>query len=122
MRFSFIILLFSTALFAEDPWGRDADLIPCRQPKLQLEEPSVLKKLGALLISFHQEVISPIDGPRSHFFPSSSQYTKEAILKHGFFLGVALGCDRLMRENDDPWVYQSCTAPDGRTLKLNLIP
>lgn len=122
MRFSWLLFL-STTLFAENPWGKDADLIcaskPAPPPQVEF---SIVKKFASSLINFHQDVVSPIDGPRSHFFPSSSQYTKEAIQKYGFFLGVALGCDRLMRENDDPWVYQPALSPDGRKLKLNLIP
>jgi len=50
-------------------------------------------------------VISPADGPRSHFYPSSSQYTKDAMDKYGFFAGFLMGCDRLMRENNEEWIY-----------------
>ncbi len=57
------------------------------------------------MILFFQHSISPIDGPRSHFFPTSSQYTLDAIRKYGVFKGIALGCDRLMRENGERWVY-----------------
>lgn len=120
MRFSLILLIFST-VHAENPWGKDADLLEMRAPHPQ-QELTLLKRFASTLISFHQEVISPIDGPRSHFYPSSSQYTKDAIQKYGFLLGIAYGCDRLMRENDDPWVYQTALSPDGRKLKVNLIP
>ena len=58
------------------------------------------------MIRFYQNVISPIDGPRSNYEPSSSEYTRQAICKYGFFKGVALGCDRLMRENKAEWVYR----------------
>jgi hypothetical protein len=27
--------------------------------------------------------------------------------KYGFFQGFLLGCDRLQRENKDPWVYRT---------------
>jgi hypothetical protein len=30
-----------------------------------------------------------------------------AIRKHGFFKGYIMGCDRLLRENSDPWVYRT---------------
>ncbi|MEX1012664.1 MAG: membrane protein insertion efficiency factor YidD, partial [Waddliaceae bacterium] len=73
-------------------------------------------------IYFHQNVISPADGPRSHYFPSSSQYTLEAIRKYGFFKGVIYGCDRLMRENDDPWIYPEYMLPDCTTLKYDPVP
>ena len=123
MRFKlFAATLLVFSLHGEQPWGKDVDLIHFSKAEPKMEELSLLKKFASVLINFHQDVVSPIDGPRSHFFPSSSQYTKEAIQKHGFFLGVALGCDRLLRENDDPWVYATCLSPDGRKLKLNLIP
>ena len=132
MRFSLLLILLLgslqvgslqvSTLHAENPWGKDADLLEVKTPATPDQEISLLKRFASTLINFHQEVISPIDGPRSHFYPSSSQYTKEAIQKYGFLLGVVYGCDRLMRENDDPWVYGTCIAPDGRKLKLNCIP
>lgn len=59
------------------------------------------------MIRFFQVYISPIDGPRSSYTPTSSQYAWQAIGKHGFFKGVAMGCDRLMRENGYLWVYKT---------------
>lgn len=61
------------------------------------------------MIRFFQVYISPIDGPRSSFYPTSSQYALEAIQKHGIFKGIAMGCDRLMRENGEIWVYERTT-------------
>lgn len=125
MRFSPILFfcLLLSPLFGDAPWGKDADLVYFKQvAEKPTEEFSFLRRIASNMILFHQEVISPIDGPRSHFFPSSSQYTKEAIQKYGFLKGFVLGCDRLMRENDDAWVYQTCSSPDGKRLKVNLVP
>lgn len=120
-----MILLF-IFLFAkiqsEEPWGPDHDLAYRSIPVSCPRQENTLQRLGALLINFHQDVISPADGPRSHFYPSSSQYTKEAMRQHGFFKGFFLGCDRLMRENDDPWIYPSCIGPEGNCLKFDPIP
>ena len=115
------LLLFFSTLTAENPWGKDAELLsypkichaPCSTP--------LFGPLSEALIAFHQNVISPADGPRSHYFPSSSQYTLDAIRKYGFFVGFTLGCDRLMRENNDPWVYTEVTLSDKSTLKWNPI-
>jgi uncharacterized protein len=74
------------------------------------------------MIGFHQEVISPCDGPRSHYIPSSSQYALEAIRTYGFFQGVAMGCDRLMRENKDPWVYRNTVDGAGKSIKYDPVP
>ena len=45
----------------------------------------------------------------------------DAIRKYGFFRGVPLGCDRLMRENDDPWVYPLITVEDGKVFKYDPV-
>ena len=83
---------------------------------------SPLQCVANWLIEFHQEVISPVDGPRSHFKPSSSEYTKCAIQKYGFLRGFLLGCDRLLRENNDPWVYRTTENSDGSPIKWNPVP
>jgi len=119
-----IILLIPLYLFAENPWGKDADLAFYRHQSCEIppaQDPSPLETIGIRLIRFHQEVISPADGPRSHFMPSSSQYALDAIRKYGFFQGIPLGCDRLMRENDDPWVYIKVISPTGQELKWNPV-
>lgn len=121
--FSVLCLMHAFSLYA-DPWGKDADL--CR-PKSSAQHPiacqtAILGPLAELLISFHQEVISPCDGPRSHFLPSSSQYTLQAMRKYGFYQGFTMGCDRLMRENDDPWVYRTTIDASGKKMKLDPVP
>jgi uncharacterized protein len=119
--FSFSIFL-STAVYA-DPWGKDSDLVTEMQEiaSENKENSSAISYLAELAIAFHQETISPADGPRSHFKPSSSQYTLEAIQKYGFLHGYFLGCDRLMRENSDPWVYRTIEYEDGFTWKYDPV-
>jgi putative component of membrane protein insertase Oxa1/YidC/SpoIIIJ protein YidD len=116
MLFNWIFLIAALPGFYE-PWGKDADL------KYEEVQPSQisLSPLGYLaeqLIFFHQNVISPVDGPRSHFRPSSSSYMLQAIKKHGFFKGYIMGCDRLLRENEDPWVYRTALI-DGKIWKTD---
>ena len=110
MRFKLLLFLLPLFLHAipgyYEPWGKDSDL---KYPTAS-SEPTPLSPLGQLMqqvITFHQKIISPADGPRSHFKPSSSQYMLQAIRKHGFFKGYIMGCDRLLRENKDPWVYRT---------------
>lgn len=105
------------------PWGKDADLCYKKAP-LPIDtkcKTPILGPLAKYLIRFHQEVISPADGPRSHHFPSSSQYMLDAICKYGFFSGVPMGCDRLMRENSDPWIYPYTKGKDGKTIKWDPV-
>lgn len=56
----------------------------------------MLKMLGVKLIRFYQKYLSKGACP---YVPSCSQYTLEAILKHGFFVGCFLGFKRILRCN-----------------------
>lgn len=56
----------------------------------------MLKKIGVKLIRFYQKYLSKGTCP---YLPSCSQYTLEAILKHGFFVGCFLGFKRILRCN-----------------------
>lgn len=124
----FYVLLSSCLAFQliqADPWGKDADLAarPCEISSLQEKcSTPLLGKFAEVMISFHQNVISPADGPRSHFIPSSSQYTLNAMRKYGFFRGFCMGCDRLMRENKDPWVYRLTLDGAGDIIKYDPVP
>lgn len=117
-----LILICLLSSLSAEPWGKDADLVSPSCPPATPPRHSLVAKLGIQAIRFHQEVISPADGPRSHFIPSSSQYTLDAMKKYGFIQGFAMGCDRLMRENDDPWVYRKILDPSGREMKWDPVP
>ena len=54
----------------------------------------MLKYLSIKLIKFYQKYLSK---GTCRFIPSCSQYTLEAILKHGFFYGVFLGIKRILK-------------------------
>ncbi len=107
----YLLCALPCLLFAEigyvEPWGKESDLIakidhnpiPCpRNTPLA----SAMEKV----ILFHQKVLSPVDGPRSHFRPTSSRYMLLSIRRYGFFKGYVMGCDRLLRENKEEWVYR----------------
>ncbi|MBA3237338.1 MAG: membrane protein insertion efficiency factor YidD [Parachlamydiaceae bacterium] len=124
----FLISFFFSLSIDADPWGKDACL--CKK-QVNLSETQECHKrcptpfLGLIaegLIAFHQDVISPADGPRSHFLPSSSQYTLEAMRKYGFYSGFLMGCDRLMRENSEEWVYRTGKNSAGQLMKLDPVP
>ena len=109
-----LVTLLHLALIAEEPWGTDSDMIS----RHTNEQQETSHHIATALINFHQNVISPADGPRSHFVPSSSQYAKEAIQKYGFLTGYLMGCDRLMRENSELWIYPLIQTPE-KTLKYD---
>lgn len=126
--FILFMLCAGTGFLNADPWGKDADISfrakcpPITVRPHHIPPTPILNQFAEAAIAFHQNVISPADGPRSHFIPSSSQYALEAIKKYGFFQGFVMGCDRLMRENSDPWVYSTVQNDAGQTLKWNPVP
>lgn len=104
------------------PWGKDRKLArPFNQQTAAKKSGSFLESAGSSLIWFHKNVISPADGPRSHHKPNSSQYTLDAIKKYGFLHGVLMGCDRLMRENSDPWIYPTVEDEEGISFKWDPV-
>jgi putative component of membrane protein insertase Oxa1/YidC/SpoIIIJ protein YidD len=50
------------------------------------------------LITFFQEVISPVDGDRCPSYPTCAAYSKQAYQKHGAVLGTLMTVDRLIHE------------------------
>jgi len=59
------------------------------------------RRLVALSILAYQRTVSPLLGPNCRYYPSCSQYAKEAVLKYGVRRGVALAVRRIARCN--PW-------------------
>jgi putative component of membrane protein insertase Oxa1/YidC/SpoIIIJ protein YidD len=122
MRFK-LLFLFLLPILAHtlpgfyEPWGKDADL-RCAETLPEPAEYSLSVRIARQIILFHQNVLSPVDGPRSHFRPSSSSYMMQSMQKHGFITGFLMGCDRLMRENSDPWVYRNIEE-NGKLFKYD---
>ena len=125
MRFN-LLLLLPILVHAQPgfytPWGKDTDLK--YSPLEEVHPPTSHTSLGVRaaeqIILFHQNVLSPVDGPRSHFRPSSSNYMMQSMQKHGFLEGFLMGCDRLMRENSDDWVYLKIEE-EGKLIKYDPI-
>ena len=121
------ILTCISPLFADMlPWGKDADLalrrVACTKTAPPTCQTPLLGKIGEAVIIFHQTTITPCDGPRSNFRPSSSQYMLDAMRKYGFFQGFSMGCDRLIRENKDPWVYRKTLNETKEIIKWDPVP
>ena len=119
---SIFFLLKTPLIFAEvgyqEPWGFDSELVSQGQVDSPLPtKKSLLTKVAEQVILFHQNVLSPVDGPRSHFRPSSSNYMLLAMRRYGFLKGYFMGCDRLIRENKDPWVYRTTIDDEGLLFK-----
>lgn len=56
----------------------------------------MLKKIVLFLIRVYQK-ISALTPPTCRFYPTCSQYTKEAIIKYGLLKGSWLGIKRIVR-------------------------
>lgn len=58
-------------------------------------------KLTVNLINFYQKRLSPLKNPTCVFYPTCSEYTKQAFQKYGILKGFYLGFKRILRCH--PW-------------------
>jgi putative membrane protein insertion efficiency factor len=56
-----------------------------------------MKKMALALIKGYKKVLSPLLGNHCRFFPSCSDYTYQAIQRHGLIRGIFLGTKRLCK-------------------------
>lgn len=56
-----------------------------------------MKDIVLCLIHVYKKTLSPLLGQHCRFFPSCSDYTYEAIQKHGLLRGLYLGSRRLLK-------------------------
>lgn len=63
------------------------------------KHPSTIERIAIKMVHAYQFAISPIIGGRAacRFTPTCSEYTRQAIEKHGVFRGVWLGIKRISR-------------------------
>jgi putative membrane protein insertion efficiency factor len=62
-----------------------------------LEDVSVIRRLFAGMIRGYQRYISPLTPPSCRFQPTCSEYTRQAILRHGALKGIWLGTRRILK-------------------------
>lgn len=61
-----------------------------------------MKKIGIFFIKCYKKLISPIFhfwGIECKYYPTCSEYTKQAIEKYGFLKGCFLGIKRILKCN-----------------------
>jgi hypothetical protein len=56
-----------------------------------------MKTLLILLIRIYQKLVSPLLPPSCRFYPSCSEYARQALDQHGAMKGVWLATKRLAR-------------------------
>ena len=80
------------------PWDFTSREIHRVSPDKELSLPASLLKGGVMMFS---KYISPVDGDRCPMYPTCSVYGKEAVEKHGFFIGILMTADRLIHEGNE---------------------
>ncbi|MGM0499847.1 MAG: membrane protein insertion efficiency factor YidD [Bacillota bacterium] len=56
-----------------------------------------MKKIFLFLIRIYQKIISPWTPKSCRFYPTCSEYSKQAIKKYGAFKGAWMGFKRIIR-------------------------
>ena len=56
-----------------------------------------MRKIVIFLIKFYQKAISPFLGRTCRFYPTCSEYTKQAVEKYGALKGLYLGLIRILK-------------------------
>jgi len=110
-----LLLVLTGSLLAKD----NPTVKPIIQPKQLLldrfSESTATDSLKTnVVINIYKHYISPIDGDRCPMYPSCSQYAKEAFHRYGFFKGLILTFDRLLRCGSDLRHY--------REIRVNHTP
>ncbi|CUT01191.1 hypothetical protein JGI22_00115 [Candidatus Kryptobacter tengchongensis] len=59
----------------------------------------ILTQFAVTLVKIYKMFISPIFPPSCRFYPSCSDYSIQAFLKHGFLKGLWLSVKRIIRCN-----------------------
>lgn len=84
----------------EEPWPKEARETGMGRD-VRSSELSIGQRAAQETIRFFQKYISPVDGDRCPCYPTCSQYSVEAIRKHGFWMGMVMTFDRLIHESDE---------------------
>lgn len=101
----FFVIYSMTALHGEfNPWNSDirsGDNLYHAHNAGKKNSPVFNGAQGGafFLIRFFQIVISPQDGPNCRHIPTCSAYGRQAVVKHGAFLGAVMAGDRILRCN-----------------------
>jgi len=107
LAFSLIVLLADAVIAEEDFTRADVEAGFCSRRKAPV---------CRVLIRFYQRIISPIGASSCRMYPSCSAYAHEAFENHGFFRGMMLTSDRLMRDTSFAGTQYPLIRKDGQWL------
>jgi hypothetical protein len=108
-----ILFLSAGASAANDPWGpwsvsEDAPNIPTKSDRkaatlepLERPDRTISATPFLWMLTFYQKTIGPVVSGRCPMYPTCSQYSVEAIHKHGPVVGIVMTADRMMHELDE---------------------
>ncbi|RJP76127.1 MAG: membrane protein insertion efficiency factor YidD [Desulfobacteraceae bacterium] len=57
----------------------------------------MIKNILLIFIKIYQLFVSPILGPSCRFYPTCSEYARQAVLRYGIWKGLSLSCKRILR-------------------------
>jgi putative membrane protein insertion efficiency factor len=69
--------------------------------KPERPEASVAATPFLWMLSFYQKTVGPVVSGRCPMYPTCSQYSVDAIRKHGPAIGIILTADRIIHELDE---------------------
>lgn len=107
----FVFLLGSSLFFAvaaglagegrwEEPWSGSSSTQVGKEGSPEFKG-GPGQRIAEGVIGFFKKYISPVDGDRCPCYPTCSQYSIEAIRKHGVLVGAVMTFDRLIHESDE---------------------
>jgi putative membrane protein insertion efficiency factor len=107
------LVIPATQSAAGDPWGpwsvsddapvmlRKADRASRFRDPADHPVPSVAAAPFLAMLAFYQKAIGPVVSGRCPMYPTCSQYSVEAVRKHGPVMGIIMTADRLIHEVDE---------------------
>lgn len=107
-----LILVFAQPVYA-GPWGPwstspdapalvlPADREQSRRDQAEPQPTGIAATPFLWLLTFYQKAIGPVNRGRCPMYPTCSQYSVQAIKKHGPVVGIIMTADRLIHERDE---------------------
>jgi len=102
--FIWIVLPVTAGWGGEDPfepWKFGNQPVPDSRVSQENETASLPARMALRGLRFFSEYISKVDGDRCPMYPTCASYSRQAIQKHGFFIGVVMTADRLIHETTE---------------------
>ncbi len=109
----FLLFLMLAPIASAAPWGpwsssEDAPVIRTANDRTyavkdfaDLPVPSIAETPFIWLLRIYQQHITKVDGDRCSMHPTCSQYSVQAIHRHGPLIGIVMTSDRLIHEYDE---------------------